>query len=101
MKVYQIAGNELRAWLQAIIDSGRRVLAPVVDGGGRADFAVLSSAADVADDTVVQTTQSPKRAAFPRVDTLFEYTKDGGNVELRQPAAEGDADLLDTPLRFR
>jgi ferredoxin len=88
MTTYIITSEQLAAWLQAIIESGKRVLAPVTLDG-ITDFRVIRRAEEVAKEDVMQTRQSAKQAAFPRVDTLFSYRKEENDTQLTQPDEDG------------
>ena len=61
---------------------GQRILAPKKIGD-KVDFARVAALDEVSLDQV-QTAQSPKTAVFPRVEELFSYQSQDGEVEIRE-----------------
>jgi sulfhydrogenase subunit beta (sulfur reductase) len=68
-------------------EEGKRILAPVKIAG-RADFASVSSLADVTDDYIT-TLQSAKAMLFPRVERLFEAEMKRGMTTLSNKPENG------------
>lgn len=83
MENLYITNDELAAWLDAMRRDGRRILAPVADGG-KTDFKLLADG-DTVDEDCVQTAQSAKRAVLPMAEILFSYRKRGKDVEVESP----------------
>lgn len=77
-----ISKNELEQWLHRMVDSKKKVFAPVRHGD-KVDFQQLSPDDGVAED-YIQTTQSVKRFAFPKAEELFSYRKEGQDVLLQE-----------------
>ena len=70
----------LAKWFGSILNSGKRVYAPVRHGE-KVDFHQVHSLEDVAED-YIQTTLSAKSVIFPRAEVLFSYKKDNKEVTL-------------------
>ena len=87
MNIYKIKHTDTDRWLEKIIASGNRVLAPVKKDA-KTDFRPIASPAEVAPDDELQTTQSAKQAAFPRAESIFSYRKEGKDTTLTQPSPE-------------
>ncbi|MGI6219681.1 MAG: 4Fe-4S dicluster domain-containing protein [Bacteroidaceae bacterium] len=87
MKNYQIKHSDLDGWLERIIATSCRVIAPVTQDG-HTDFSPIRSPKEVAADDQIQTIQSAKQAAFPKADILFSYRKKGTDTTLEQPSPE-------------
>lgn len=75
-----ISQQGIEKWFQEIIQSGRRVYAPVNERG-QVDFKRIEQLNQVA-DTYFQTTQSIKSAVYPKAEVLFSYEKEHGKVNL-------------------
>ena len=82
MEKYIIKTEQIDTWLKRIIESVSRVLAPV-SSGTRTEFRRIKSPEEV-DNKSLTTTVSAKAAAFPPVETLFKYQKDGKNTTLTE-----------------
>ncbi len=82
---WQVSEAELRAWLDAIIESGASVVAPVKEDHQRS-FRVIASANE-ADLEPGKTACSPKEFLFPRSEVLFSYSRQGDRVQLSDPPA--------------
>ena len=65
----------------ALVRDGRRILAPT-DRDGRAELNVVTSSGEVAWDGG-PTIMSAKSAAFPKVERLLSFTREGGQVALQ------------------
>ncbi len=92
MKQWTITDEQLRGWLQDLVDSDRSVVAPVEEDGillfrplTAADRAVLGPSG--------KTAWSPKEFLFPRTESLYGYRFSGGTVQL-QPATVADAEQV-------
>lgn len=86
MEKYIIRTDQLNGWLNKIIETTPRVLAPVTKGTQTA-FNKIKSAEEVDNDSLT-TTVSAKAAAFPPVETLFKYKKEGKNTTLTEVSAD-------------
>lgn len=82
MEKYIIKTEQIDTWLKRIIESVSRVLAPV-SSGTKTEFRRIKSPEEV-DNKSLTTTVSAKAAAFPPVETLFKYQKDGKNTTLTE-----------------
>jgi ferredoxin len=80
---WRLAENELRGWLDHLLQEGRRVIAPV-DRDGLRVFRPVSSADEVNLDPG-KTRWSPKDFLFPRTEALYTYTLRADGPELRDP----------------
>lgn len=80
MENLHISNTELGKWLDDMRHDGRRIFAPVRQGG-KVDFKILAEG-DVVADGYVQTAQSAKRIVFPLAEVLFSYRKSGKDVEV-------------------
>lgn len=86
MKQYTIETAHLNDWLEKIIVSIQRVLAPVKDGN-RHSFRIISSPDDV-DYEAQTTTESVKEVSFPRTERLFSYYKEGKDTSVEEVSAD-------------
>src|SRR5574344_1373433 len=82
MEKYIIKADRLDSWLQKIIETVPRVLAPVTKGSQTA-FVKIKTPSEV-DNEAITTTVSAKAAAFPPTETLFKYKKEGTDTKLEQ-----------------
>ncbi|MDR3328994.1 MAG: hydrogenase subunit beta, partial [Prevotellaceae bacterium] len=82
MEQTYISREALKKWLTQLNGGGRHLYAPAAGANGKVDFRRVKSADEVAMGHV-QTTQSPKGIAFPRVEKLFSYTKEQGKVAVQ------------------
>nr|WP_320059286.1 4Fe-4S dicluster domain-containing protein [uncultured Bacteroides sp.] len=89
MEKLYINKNGLDQWFKQMIKGGSHVYAPV-QGRDKVDFKRVTELSEVASD-FVQTTQSIKKAVFPKAESLFSYQKSGKNVEVQ------DFDALSLP----
>jgi sulfhydrogenase subunit beta (sulfur reductase) len=73
--------DKLAIIIEKVIAEGTKVIAPVKQGN-MVNFSLISSASEMTDDYIV-TVKSPKLAAFPKIEKLFDYTiqKSGNTVE--------------------
>ncbi len=81
---WRLTENDLRVWLDGLLDEGRRVVAPVEREGLRL-FRAVRSAEEVGLDPG-KTRWSPKEFLFPRTESLYSYTLGAEGPELRDPA---------------
>ncbi len=87
---WRLGESERREWLEALLRSGKRVVAPV-DKEGLTLFRPVASADDVSLAGYGNTRWSPKELLFPSTENLFSYELDGDEVRLVEPAAaDGD-----------
>ncbi|MFU8805509.1 MAG: 4Fe-4S dicluster domain-containing protein [Bradymonadaceae bacterium] len=90
---YQISESQLRRWMDALIDEGCRLIAPVATRGPLR-FEPIESAAEAVFDQG-RTRWSPKEYLLPRQETLFEYsTNQEAQVEIHEPPLEPDQSVL-------
>lgn len=81
MEKRYITESSLKNWLSKINDEGSYLYAPVPKGD-RTDFKRIKSIDEISMDHI-QTTQSAKAIAFPRTEKLFSFTRQQGDVSLK------------------
>lgn len=81
MKQLIIKTEQLQAWLDKIIESVPRVVAPASNSKGKTEFKVIEKSQEVDSDSLT-TVSSVKAAAFPQTETLFVYQKQGVDTQL-------------------
>jgi len=81
MEKRYISKEGLNKWFNQIIQSDKRLFAPV-QKGEKVEFKRVKSFEEVASD-YIQTTQSIKRVAFPRAEVLFSYKKEEKETTLQ------------------
>jgi len=77
---WRLTQGELLEWLEHLLREGRRIVAPVEEDGLRL-FRAVHAATQVC-LAPGKTRWSPKEFLFPRTETLFTYSADGGEVRL-------------------
>lgn len=92
MENLHISKESLEQWLHQMVESGKRVFAPV-ESGGKVDFKRVAAADKIATE-YVQTVQSAKRFAFPKAEILFSYRKEGKETELQEPDMKALPDTI-------
>jgi len=80
MEIKYISKGGIAQWFKMIVESGKRVYAPV-DARGQVDFKRVQKLEEVAEE-YVQTTQSVKASVYPKAEVLFSYEKVNGKVQL-------------------
>lgn len=80
MEIKYISKGGIEHWFKVIVESDRRVYAPV-NARGQVDFKRVRNLEEVADD-YIQTTQSVKASVYPKAEVLFSYEKVNGKVQL-------------------
>lgn len=80
MEIKYISKSGIEQWFNSIVESKRRVFAPV-NSRGQVDFKLVKSIAEVAED-YIQTTQSIKASVYPKAEVLFSYEKVNGKINL-------------------
>ncbi|HEY5511985.1 MAG TPA: 4Fe-4S dicluster domain-containing protein [Prolixibacteraceae bacterium] len=81
MEVKYISEGGIEQWFKIIVDSGKRVYAPV-NARGQVDFKLVKNLGEVASE-YIQTTQSVKASVYQKAEVLFSYEKVNGKVELK------------------
>jgi sulfhydrogenase subunit beta (sulfur reductase) len=81
--VWRIPTRELRVWLQGLVQSGKRVVAPVQRGRLRIFQEVTSSEEITLSPGNAQ--WSPKEFLFPRTEPLFNYRYRAEEITLADP----------------
>ncbi len=92
MKTYLTDRDKVQTLAARLCERGHRVLAPVTRDGVTL-FTELEPGDEIAFD-VLRTAQSPKEAFFPRSETLFEFRRNGCDVQLEP----GEVDAQPTVL---
>jgi formate hydrogenlyase subunit 6/NADH:ubiquinone oxidoreductase subunit I len=90
--LYQLSSTSLDALFAALLDDGRRILAPT-DRDGHSELNPVQTPADVARDCL-QTTLSAKGAVFPKVEQLLGYSLAPGQVQLADPERRAEPTVL-------
>lgn len=80
MEIKYISKGGIEQWFKVIVESDKRVYAPV-NARGQVDFKQVRNLEEVADD-YIQTTQSVKASVYPKAEVLFSYEKVNGKVQL-------------------
>ncbi len=84
---WRLSDPDLRKWLDSLIDDGCTVAAPVKEDG-----VLLVRPVSSADQAVLppsgKTRWSAKEFLFPRSETLYTFSVDGGSVKLSDPPDE-------------
>lgn len=81
MEIKELSSANIRAFFESLIQSGKIVVAPVLKQSGKVFFQHVKSYDEVATD-YIQTTFSAKSVVFPKVETLFSFTKKDGEIEI-------------------
>ena len=79
METKYISKSGIEQWFKSIVDSGKRVYAPV-NSRDQIEFKRVKNLSEVADE-YVQTTQSIKASVYPKAEVLFSYEKEHGKGE--------------------
>ena len=82
-RTWRLGENELRGWLDGMLEQGKRVVAPVERDGLRL-FRPLTSGNEASLDPG-KTRWSPKEFLFPRTEALYSYTLGKGGPVLDDP----------------
>jgi ferredoxin len=82
METRTLPSAELKAFFDALQASGKRILAPVRNAGGKVLFQPVHRFEEI-DTTYVQTDLSAKAVVFPKIDVLFTYQRTEDGVEMR------------------
>jgi Fe-S-cluster-containing hydrogenase component 2 len=89
---WRLNEDELRAWLDQLLESGMSVVAPVADNDLRL-FRPVSAAGEICLEPG-KTRWSPKEYLFPRTETLYSFTTEGGNVRVENPPLDDQQQVL-------
>lgn len=92
MKGWRLTRAELAEWLEGLLRAGKRVIAPVEEGGLRR-FRAVGSAEEVC-LAPGKTRWSPKEFLLPRTETLFSYSVDDGRVSLQGSSVDDAEQVL-------
>lgn len=93
MEGWRLTEQDLRGWLDGILKSGKRLVAPVEEGG-LVLFRPVSSQAEITLADYGNTRWSPKEFIFPRTEPLFSYRWAGGSVKLASAPSEEKEQVL-------
>lgn len=88
----RLTRDELTEWLDGLLRDGKRIIAPVEEGGLRR-FRAVHSVAEVC-LAPGKTRWSPKEFLFPRTEPLFAYAAHDGAVRLTEPPADETEQVL-------
>ncbi len=89
---WRVTRSDVTRWLETLLRDGRRVVAPVDDGGLRRFRAIAS--ADEIGFAGGKTRWSPKEVFFPRTEPLFSYSMDADDVRLESAPTETTEHVL-------
>jgi len=81
---WKLDDEQMREWLQSLVDAGSSVVAPVEEDGLTL-FRPIADAAAAQLKSSGKTRWSPKEFLFPRSEALYRYSFKGNNVEIRDP----------------
>ena len=81
---WKIDEEQLRQWVQGLVDGGDSVVAPVEEDGLTL-FRPIAAAEHAHLEPSGKTRWSPKEFLFPRSEALYRYTLKGDAVEIRDP----------------
>ncbi|OFV89111.1 MAG: hypothetical protein A3J75_03440, partial [Acidobacteria bacterium RBG_16_68_9] len=90
---WRLSESQLREWLGRLLGEGYSVVAPVREDGVLL-FAPIRSADAALLAPAGKTRWSPKEFLFPRSETLYAYTVDGGTVQLSDPPRQASRQVL-------
>lgn len=83
MEIKELSSANIRAFFEKLLKSGKIIIAPVLKQSGKVFFQQVNSYDEVATD-YIQTTFSAKSVVFPKVETLFSFTKKDGEIEIKE-----------------
>jgi ferredoxin len=92
MTGWRLTRGELTEWLDGLLRMGKRVIAPVEEGGVRL-FRAIESAEQIC-LSPGKTRWSPKEFLFPKTETLFSYSVKGNEVKLEASPVEDRGQIL-------
>ncbi len=92
LATYTITDSNLQNLLQDLLNSGKKVIAPV-QSNNKVLFKPIKSLSDVC-TTHVQTALSAKHIVFPRTETLFTYRKKNGEISISDFAYDKLQDVV-------
>ncbi|MDP4278539.1 MAG: 4Fe-4S dicluster domain-containing protein [Bacteroidota bacterium] len=81
MELKLISSANLQLFFEKLLQSGKIMIAPVLKPNGKVYFQPVKAYSDVATD-YIQTVFSAKSVVFPKVETLFAFTKKDGKITL-------------------
>lgn len=91
---WRLSNDDWSEWIESLLRSGRRVIAPADQGDSLRLFRPVSSAAAIAVDEYDNTRWSPKEYLFPTTEKLFSYTYIGDSVRIEDPSVDKQAQVL-------
>ncbi|MBI4524525.1 MAG: 4Fe-4S dicluster domain-containing protein [Deltaproteobacteria bacterium] len=93
IKGWHVTDTEWRNWLEALLQDGKSLIAPVEQDNLRLFFPV-ASAAEISLSNYLNTQWSPKEFLFPRSEPLVIYRFRGNETELEDPELDGKEQVL-------
>lgn len=81
MEIKLISSINLQKFFEKLLQSGKIMVAPVLKQNGKVYFQPVKSYSEVATD-YIQTVFSAKSVVFPKVETLFSYSKKDGDITI-------------------
>ncbi|MEE9199597.1 MAG: 4Fe-4S dicluster domain-containing protein [Dehalococcoidia bacterium] len=90
---WRLTEEEWRQWLEALLRTGKRLIAPIEEEGLRL-FRSVPSVADISLTDYGNTRWSPKEFLFPRTEGLFSYRFQGDEVTLEDPTQDEGEQVL-------
>jgi ferredoxin len=91
---WRLSSKEWNAWVESLLQSGRRVIAPADLGNSLRLFQPVFSTDAIAVDDYDNTRWSPKEYLFPSTETMFSYRYEGDKVHLEGPASDSQGQVL-------
>jgi sulfhydrogenase subunit beta (sulfur reductase) len=81
MEIKVLSSANIQAFFEGLLQSGKIVVAPVLKQSGKVFFQPVQAYSEVATD-YIQTAFSAKSVVFPKVETLFSFTKKDGEITI-------------------
>jgi ferredoxin len=91
---WRLSNEQWSTWVDSLLQSGRRVVAPADQGDSLLLFKPVDSAAAIAVEGYENTRWSPKEYIFPSTEKLFSYSYSGNNVRIEGPSADAQDQVL-------
>ncbi len=91
---WRLSSSDWSEWIESLLRSGNRVVAPVAESDRLRLFRPVSSAESIAIDGYDNARWSPKEYLFPTTEKLFSFQFIGNNVQIEGPSADEQGQVL-------